>query len=140
MKSIYFRHFLTTSMMILLSFLVLGSSFMTLAFQYLSSERQAQLKSASYYVSDYTSNSTEYLSTTKKFIRGEQLVFSVSSYFDYVTFLVVLAQVTDTNIFTVDALSLIHIWKKSDEGPGGGVKGRIGRGTPGSRRTANGAD
>ena len=40
-------------------------------------------------MSDYTSNSTEYLSTTKKFIRGEQLVFSVSSYFDYVTFLAV---------------------------------------------------
>ncbi len=95
MKSIYLRHFLTTSLMILLSFLVLGSSFLALTFQYISAEREAQLDSIAYYLADYSAN---FVFETSK---GESLAFTSSSYQLYAAGLRVLGGVTNVEALAV---------------------------------------
>ena len=57
MKSIYSRQFATMAGMILLSFLLLGASFVALSYQYTLRETQEALARNAHYIADYTSYS-----------------------------------------------------------------------------------
>ena len=86
MKSIYGRQFATMAGMILLSFLMLGASFVALSYQYTLRETQETLARNASYIADYTSYSAA---------QSGGLVWNTSNFQQYLSNV---AQLTDAHI------------------------------------------
>ena len=78
MKSIYSRQFATMAGMILLSFMMLGASFVALSYQYTLRETQETLARNASYIADYTSYSAAQSGGKK--LTFDKLVINLDSY------------------------------------------------------------
>ena len=92
MKSIFFRQFVTTSLLILLSFLILGMTFIWMIFQYVSSEREQQMDNIAYYLADYSEN----------YVYQDNLLFNSQTYALYEAGLSVMSGVTGVQTMAID--------------------------------------
>ena len=102
MKSIYFKNFLLTVVLILMSFLILGTALLSYSYSYLTRDRQEQLEKVAAGVSSYASAA---------FTRNDVLV--VDMYFNIMATFA--ASVSDTGILICDPAGTVIM---SSEGPG----------------------
>ena len=101
MNKLYKRQFLLTGGVILLSFLILGGGFLTLSFQYTTSESTRTLLADSEYVSSWMS----YVLDMNYFTTDESIEKTLSS----------VAQIADADVMVTDTSGTILICSSEDE-------------------------
>ena len=95
MKSMYGRQFATMTVMVLLSFLMLGASFATLSYQYTIQEKRDSMSRSAHIIASYTSS---YINANGEYAWQEP---------DFQAQLNVLALATDTHVMVSTAQGVV---------------------------------